>query len=69
MIRDRYNDLDDLQNDGFDIYYENGQLRLGSPINAKDNYFIVVKKYSYYLKGVYAEDILEDILTESDLFR
>lgn len=66
MIRDRYNDLDDLQNDGFDIYYENGQLRLGSPINAKDNYFIVVKKYSYYLKGVYAEDILEDILTESD---
>jgi hypothetical protein len=65
-IWDRTNSLMDPQNDGFEVYYDAGQLKLGSPINALDNYDIIARQYSFYVKGVYAEDIIEDLLTQPD---
>jgi len=66
MIRDTVHSTNDPQYDGFEIYYDNGQLRMGSPINALNNYSILIRSYDFYVKGVYAEDILEQILTQVD---
>lgn len=56
---------DSPQFDGFSIKYAQGQLVLGTPLNALDNYY-VVSNYSFYAQGANAEDILEAILTEPD---
>jgi hypothetical protein len=66
MIRDTVHSTDDPQYDGFEIRYDVGQLKLGSPLNAKNNYSIIARSYYFYNKGVYAEDVLEDILTLED---
>ena len=55
----------DTQYDGYEVYYDVGQLKLGSPLNAKDNY-TVLSTYFYYVKGVFVEDVIEAILTEPD---
>jgi hypothetical protein len=54
------------QYDGFQIEYANGQVFLGTPLNALDNYTLVAEKYSFYTQGVFAEDILQTILTQPD---
>lgn len=66
LIKDKNHGTDDLQNDGFEVRYQTGQLVLGSPINAKYNYDIIARSYWTYVNGVYIEDILEDILTQPD---
>jgi hypothetical protein len=40
-------------------------VRLGSPLNAADNYDIY-SNYYHYTSGLYAEDILEEIITAPD---
>ncbi len=52
-IRSQDGSTDDPQYDGFDIYYDNGQVKLGSPMNAQDNYNLRAKSYYYYTKGKY----------------
>lgn len=54
------------QFDGFDIKYEVGQVVLGTPLNALDNYDLVATSYFHYTKGIYVEDVLEAILTQED---
>jgi hypothetical protein len=65
-IRNQNNFVEDPQYDGFEIQYENGQVKLGFPLNAKDNYDLVAVKYYFYVKGKYAEDVIEEILTQPD---
>lgn len=65
-IFDRTNSLDNLQFDGFEINYDEGQVTLGSPINALNNYDLKAFSYSYYIVGIFIEDILEQILTQVD---
>ena len=66
LIRDNTNELDNPQFDGFDINFQQGQLKLGSPLSAAGNYDIVARSYHYYVAGVFAEDVLEAILTQVD---
>jgi len=66
MIRDKDHQTDDLQYDGFDVLYENGQVKFGSPINALDNYDVVARSYWYYTQGLYIEDIIENLLILPD---
>lgn len=66
MIRDKLHNTDDPQNDGYEISYQQGQMKLGSPINAYDNYDILARSYYIYTKGVYLEDVLEDIICQVD---
>lgn len=54
------------QFDGFNIKYAQGQLILGTPLNALNNYDVVCTSYHFYTEGVYIEDILEDIITAPD---
>ena len=49
---------------GFNINYEHGQVILGLPIDAAN--YRVEADYSYYDTGLYAEDVLEDIITKVD---
>jgi hypothetical protein len=63
-IRNRNNDVESPQYDGYTVMYENGQVKLGSCLNARDNYDLVATVYYFYVRGVYAEDILEQILTQ-----
>lgn len=65
-IRNKNNDVESPQYDGYTVMYENGQVKLGSCLNAKDNYDLVATVYYFYVRGVYAEDILEQILTLPD---
>lgn len=58
--------LETSQSDGFEINYETGQLVLGSALNARYNYNLLVKSYYFYPVGLYIEDILEDIITTVD---
>lgn len=53
---------DDPQFDGFEIIYSQGQVKLGSPLNARYNYHLKARSYYAYSRGLYAEDILESIL-------
>jgi len=62
-IWDETHSTEDVQPDGFQILYQTGQLKLGSPINARDNYSIKAD-YWYYSSGCYIEDILEEILIQ-----
>ena len=54
------------QNDGFDTYYDVGQVKLGSPLNALDNYDFIARNYWFYTNGLHIEDIIEDLLTQPD---
>lgn len=62
-----HDDHEDTQYDGFEIYYDVGQLKLGSPLNVENNYN-VTSTYWYYVSGVYAEDVIEEILTQQDAY-
>ncbi len=66
LIKNKDNDNEDPQYDGFEITYSTGQLRLGFPLNALDNYDIIARSYYFYTQGVYIEDILESILIQED---
>lgn len=66
IIRNKNTSTEDPQFDGFEIYYNVGQLKLGFPLNAKYNYDLVAKSYYFYTTGVYIEDILESILKLAD---
>jgi len=66
VIKNKDTDVEDPQYDGFEIYYDQGQLKLGFPLNALYNYDVTVKSYYYYTKGVYVEDALQAILIEPD---
>ncbi len=66
----RFKDLNhtsnvDTQYDGFEIYYDTGQLKLGTALNVQNNYSVLAT-YSYYTRGKYAEDIIEEIITVVD---
>ncbi len=54
------------QFDGFDVKYSQGQVVLGTPLNANDNYNVVATSYWFYTMGVFVEDVLETILTTPD---
>jgi len=66
LIRNKDSGVDDPQYDGFEVLYENGQLKLGFPLNAKDNYDLIATSYWFYVKGKYVEDILEELITTVD---
>ena len=66
MIRSKYDGVEDPAYDGFEVLYDVGQLKLGYPLNAKDNYDLIAIKYYYYITGVYLEDVLEEILVQPD---
>ncbi len=66
MIRDKLHQTDDPQFDGFDILYDSGQVKFGAPLNARDNNDVIARSYWFYTQGLYAEDVLEDLLTEPD---
>jgi hypothetical protein len=66
IIRARDGNREDPQFDGFQVYYDVGQVKLGSPLNALENYDVIAKSYYFYPRGLYVEDILEDILTLED---
>ena len=63
IIRDRVNVTDDPQFDGFDILYSEGQVKLGAPLQALNNFNLVAKSYYHYVQGVKAEDALQQLLT------
>lgn len=66
IIRNKNTSAEDPAYDGFEIYNDVGQLKLGFPINARYNYDVMAQSYYYYIKGLDVEDILEDILIEPD---
>jgi hypothetical protein len=68
MIRNKNTAEEDPQYDGFEILYDNGQIKLGSVLNAKDNYDLVATTYYTYVHGVYVEDVLEEIFTLPDSY-
>jgi len=55
----------DTQYDGYEIYYDVGQLKLGKPLNVRYN-FKVTANYSYYAQGVQIEDVIQEILVAAD---
>lgn len=57
---------DDPQYDGLEIQYANGQVVLGTPLNAKYNYDLVATSYFHYVQGKYIEDVIEEIITTED---
>ena len=63
---DKLDSSEDPQYQGFEIEYSTGQVKLGSPLQARDNYQFKAKSYFFYTIGVYCEDVLEQILTQSD---
>lgn len=66
LIRDKNHSTDDPQYDGFEVLYDVGQVKLGSPLNALYNYDLIARSYWFYTSGVFVEDILETILTQVD---
>jgi len=66
LIKNKNTDEEDPQFDGYEVYYDAGQLKLGFPLNARYNYDLIATSYYFYTHGVYIEDILEDILTLTD---
>lgn len=66
VIQDKNNLNEDPQYDGFDVYYDVGQVKFGAPINARDNHTVIAKNYWFYTSGIYLEDAIESILTEVD---
>lgn len=66
MIRDKLHNTDDPQFDGFDILYDSGQVNFGAPLNARDNNDVIARSYWFYTQGIFAEDVLEELLTTED---
>lgn len=66
IIKNKNTNVEDPSYDGYEIYYDEGQLKLGYPLNAKYNYDLISSSYYFYTDGLYIEDILEDILCEPD---
>ena len=65
MIKDQIHDTYDPRNSKeYEIYADTGQLKLGSPINARYNYDLYCRSYWAYVKGAYVEDVLEEIITQ-----
>jgi len=56
---------EDAQYDGYEVYYDVGQIKLGKALNVRYN-FEVLGTYFYYPKGKYVEDAIEEILTQVD---
>ena len=52
--------------DGFEINYKSGQVILNQALNTED--FDVKATYHYFKRGLFAEDIIKDILLEPDDF-
>lgn len=67
-IRAKNGTTDDPAFDGFEILPDVGQVKLGTPLNALDNYDFVAKSYYAYSRGIYVEDILEQILTQPNYY-
>lgn len=65
-IKAKAGTIDDPQYGGFEIYYDNGQVKLSSPLNALYNYDLIAKTYYHYTVGITPEYILEQILTMPD---
>ena len=63
-FRDKAQLTEDPQYDGFDVYYNVGQVKLGSPLQAEDNYDLIAKSYYFYTDGIFCEDVLEQLLTQ-----
>jgi len=60
-----HEDFTDDQFDGFQIYYDVGQMKLGAPLNVRDNYKVMAT-YFHYTRGLFIEDVIESILTAVD---
>jgi len=60
-----HEDFTDDQFDGFQILYDVGQMKLGAPLNVLDNYRVLAT-YSHYTRGLFIEDVIEDILVQPD---
>ena len=65
-VKNRDDDLEDPLWEGFQILYEQGQILLGKPLNWAE--YLIRCTYYYYptSTSLYAEDIIEDILTTVD---
>ncbi|MCK9577173.1 MAG: hypothetical protein M0R51_14815, partial [Clostridia bacterium] len=68
LIKKTGSQYEELQDDGFEILYSQGQLKLGSPINARYNYEVWARSYYFYISGVKVEDVIFDILTTPDAY-
>jgi hypothetical protein len=66
MVKNKDTAEEDPQWDGFDILYNEGQLKLGFPLNARYNYDLIATQYYFYVHGVYIEDALKEVLCEPD---
>lgn len=67
VIRDKGNRIpEDPVNEGFEINYETGQLKMGLFLNARDNFDVICKSYYYYVQGLKVEDVVEDLLLLKD---
>jgi hypothetical protein len=66
VIRDKIHLTEDPQADGFDVLYDVGQVKMGSPLNARDNYDLIARAYYFYTQGLYVEDVLESLLTTAN---
>ena len=64
-IRNQLDKLEDPQFSGFEVNYATGQMTLGSLLNARDNFEVVVS-YHFYPLGLYIEDIVEDLIKLPD---
>ena len=51
---------------GNSIIYSEGQLKLGFPLNARYNYDLIALSYYFYSHGIYAEDVIKEILIQTD---
>lgn len=56
------------QYDGFQIQYDTGQVKLGTPLNVLYNYDLIATSYFFYSDGLYVEDIIEEIIKTEDGF-
>lgn len=62
------NEEEDQKYNGFEVYFEQGQVKLGNPFNARDNYDVVAKSYFHYPIGYYIEDAVKLICTQKNAF-
>jgi len=65
LINDVEKNRTDPNFQGFEIRYADGQVKLGTPLNARNNYNLQAD-YSYYPIGEDIEDIIEDVIIQTD---